>query len=121
LAPRDAYYRFQLADLYRLMERHADSAEQLQQVVELARFDEYYRLRLGAALLKLNRPGEALAHFERAVELQPGNHSYRALLRYAQTRAGQEPSIALEVQMIEMTPYDRDFVGRIRRLAEAER
>ena len=121
LAPRDAYYRFQLADLYRLMERHEDELEQMQRVVELARFDEYYRLRLGAVLLLLGRSGEALPHFERAVELQPRNGSHRALLRYAQTRDGREPPIALEVGLIDLGAYDRDFVARIRRLAEPKK
>jgi tetratricopeptide (TPR) repeat protein len=119
LAPRDAYYRFQLADLYYLMARHDDAAAQMREVVALAPFDEYYRLRLGAALLQLERASEALPHFERAVELQTQNGAYRALLRYAQTRNGEEPPVALEVQMIELSAYDRDFVRRIRRLAEA--
>jgi len=117
LAPSDAYYRFQLADLYRLMERHEDELEYMQRVVELAAFDDYYRLRLGVVLLVLERPDEALPHFERAAQLQPRNAAYRALLRYAHTRNGQQP-IALEVGMIELDAYDRDFVARLRCLAE---
>lgn len=118
LAPRDTYYRFQLADVYLLMNRDDDAIASLEEVVSLAPRDDYYRLRLGAALLRANRAGDAVPHFERASRMQPKNGSYRALLRYAQSRNGQEPTIAADIDMIELGAYDEDFVRRIQRMAQ---
>jgi tetratricopeptide (TPR) repeat protein len=117
IAPRDTYYHFQLADVFLLAGRNDDAIRELQQVVELAPRDDYYRLRLGAALLKSGREAEAIPHFERAVELQPDNPSYRTLLRYAYTRNNQEPSISVDIEMLELGAYDEDFVRRFQRLS----
>lgn len=117
IAPLDTYYRFQLADVYLLMGDEERAICELQRVVELAPRDDYYRLRLGAALLKNERAAEAVTHFERAVNLQPENASYRTLLRYAYTRNGQEPAIAVDIDILALGAYDEDFVRRIQRLA----
>jgi tetratricopeptide (TPR) repeat protein len=118
LAPTDTYYRFQLADVYLLMGRDEAAIESLQTVVQLAPRDDYYFLRLGAALLRAERTDEAVPHFERAVQLKPENSSYRTLLRYAYTRNQQEPAISVDVEMLELGPYDEDFVRRIQRMAQ---
>jgi tetratricopeptide (TPR) repeat protein len=118
LAPKDTYYRFQLADVFLLMGREEQAIDALETVVALAPRDDYYRLRLGAALLRAERTGEAVTHFERAVQLQPKNPSHRTLLRYAYTRNGQEPAIAVDIDMLELGAYDEDFVRRIQRLAQ---
>jgi len=123
LAPQDAFYRFTLADVYLLMRRDAEAIVELQRVVSMAKRDIYYHLRLGAALLRNQRPAEALPYFERAVELdKEDNESYRVLLRYARQRntEGEEhhADIAAEVESIELTPYDADFVGRFKLLSQ---
>jgi tetratricopeptide (TPR) repeat protein len=118
LAPTDTYYRFQLADVYLLMGRDEAAIESLQTVVKLAPRDDYYCLRLGAALLRAERAAEAVPQFERAVQLKPENSSYRTLLRYAYSRNHQEPSISVDVEMLELGPYDEDFVRRIQRMAQ---
>ena len=118
LSPDDSFYHFQLADVYLLMRRVEDAIEELRAAVELAPRDDYYHLRLGAALLRAWRTDEAVPHFERAVELQPENSSYRTLLRYAYARNGQEPTISVDVEMLELGPYDEDFVRRFRRLSQ---
>lgn len=117
LSPGDAFYHFQLADIYLLMRRDEDAILQLEEAVMQAPRDDYYRLRLGAALLRVERPSEAVAHFERAVELKPANSSYRTLLRYAYACNSQEPAISVDVEMLELGPYDEDFVKRIQRMA----
>ncbi len=118
LAPRDAFYRFSLAEIYLMMGRDEAAVSELQRVVELAPRDEYYHLRLGAALLRVGRESQALPHFEEAVRLKPENGSYRTLLRYAFVRNGQEAPISVDVDMIELSAYDEDFVRRIRQLAQ---
>lgn len=118
LSPGDAFYHFQLADVYLLLRRENDAIEQFENAVLQAPRDDYYRLRLGAALLRYNRPQEAVPHFERAVELKPENSSYRTLLRYAYARNEQEPAISVDVEMLELGPYDEDFVKRIQRMAQ---
>ena len=118
LAPCDAFYHFQLADVYLLMRRSEEAILHFEQAVFQAPRDDYYRLRLGAALLRFERAAEAVPHFERAVELQPENSSYRTLLRYAYARNLQEPAISVDVEMLELGPYDEDFVRRIQRMAQ---
>jgi tetratricopeptide (TPR) repeat protein len=118
LSPQDSFYHFQLADVYLLMRREDEAIEQLREAVAQAPRDDYYHLRLGAALLRANKPDEAVPHFERAVELKPENPSYRTLLRYAYARNDQEPTISVDVEMLELGAYDEDFVRRIRRLAQ---
>lgn len=118
LAPQDAFYRFQLADVYLLMRRDEEAILQLEMVVVAAPRDDYYRLRLGAALLRAERTAEAVPHFEQAVRLKPRNSSYHTLLRYACSRNHQEPAIAVEVDMVELGPYDEDFVRRIQQLSQ---
>lgn len=118
LSPEDSFYRFQLADVYLLMQREDDAVEQLREVVHLTPRDDYYHLRLGAALLRSERPDEAVTHFERAVELKPDNPSYRTLLRYAYARNDQEPTISVDIEMLELRAYDEDFVRRIRLLSQ---
>jgi cytochrome c-type biogenesis protein CcmH/NrfG len=73
---------------------------------------------LGAALLRAERTAEAVTQFERAVQLKPQNSSYRTLLRYAYTRNHQEPAIAVDVEMLELGPYDEDFVRRFQKLSQ---
>ncbi len=118
LSPDDAFYHFQLADVYLLMFRDSDAITEFQRVVELAPRDDYYRLRLGAALLRAERAEEAISHFERAVEMQPENPSYRTLLRYAYSRNDQEPAIAVDIEALELGPYDADFVKRFQKLSQ---
>ena len=118
LAPTDTYYPFQLADVYLLMQRESDAITYLKRVVELAPRDEYYRLRLGAALLRAERTGEAVAHFEHVAQLQPQNASYQTLLIYAYMRNDQEPAISVDIEMLELGPYDEDFVRRIQRMSQ---
>jgi tetratricopeptide (TPR) repeat protein len=118
LAPRDTYYRFSLAEIYLMMGQNERAVQELQQVVALAPRDDYYQLRLGAALLRTERPQEALPYFEEAVRLKPDNGSYRTLLRYAYVRNHIEPSIAVDVDMVELSAYDEDFVRRIQLLAQ---
>lgn len=120
LDPKDTYYRFQLADVYLLMDAEEEAIEELQTVVKLAPRDDYYHLRLGAALLRAERPDQAVPHFERAVALKPGNSSYQTLLRYAYSRNNQEPSISVDIDMLELGAYDEDFVRRIQRLAQPQ-
>ncbi len=52
------------------------------------------------------------------MQLQPKNPSHRTLLRYAYTRNGQEPAIAVDIEMLELGAYDEDFVRRIQRMAQ---
>jgi tetratricopeptide (TPR) repeat protein len=118
LSPGDAFYHFQLADVYLLMRRFDDAIKQFESAVLQAPRDDYYCLRLGAAFLRLERTQEAVPHFERAVELKPENASYRTLLRYAYARNQQEPAISVDVEMLELGPYDEDFVKRIQRMAQ---
>jgi tetratricopeptide (TPR) repeat protein len=118
LAPGDAFYHFQLADVYLLMRRSDDAILHLENAVNQAPRDDYYHLRLGAALLRFDRPAQAVRHFERAVELKPENSSYRTLLRYAYARNDQEPAISVDIEMLELGPYDEDFVRRIQRMAQ---
>jgi len=118
LAPKDTYYHFQLADVYLLMNRDGDAITYLKRVVELAPRDEYYRLRLGAALLRADRTLEAVPHFEHVAKLQPLNASYQTLLVYAYMRNHQEPEISVDIEMLELGPYDEDFVRRIQRLSQ---
>jgi tetratricopeptide (TPR) repeat protein len=118
LAPEDAFYHFQLADVYLLMRRDNAAVDEFSRTVELAPRDDYYRLRLGAALLRAGRTGEAVSHFERAVELKPENPSYRTLLRYAYSRNDQEPTIAVDIELLELEPYDEDFVRRFQKLSQ---
>lgn len=118
MAPRDAFYHFHLADLYRVMNRPADCVSHMESAVEHAPRDEYYRLRLGAAHLRTGNPSAAVPHFHRAAQLAPTNASYQTLLLYAYMRAGQEPEIAVDVDQIELGAYDADFVNRIQRLAQ---
>jgi tetratricopeptide (TPR) repeat protein len=118
ISPQDAFYHFQLADVYLLMMRESDAINEFTRTVELAPFDEYYRLRLGAALLRAERTGEAVPQFERAVELKPENPSYRTLLRYAYSRNHQEPAIAVDIELLELEPYDEDFVRRFQKLSQ---
>jgi tetratricopeptide (TPR) repeat protein len=118
LSPADAFYHFQLADVYLLMHRDSDAIDEFVQAVVLAPRDDYYRLRLGAALLRAQRPAEAVTHFERAVKLKPENPSYRTLLRYAYSRNDQEPAIAVDIELLELEPYDEDFVRRFQKLSQ---
>lgn len=119
LAPRDTFYRFQLAEIYLLMGREERAIGELERAVELAPRDDYYQLRLGAALLRSNRASEALPYFLEAVRLKPDSGSHRTLLRYAYVRNEQEPPISVDVDMIELSAYDEDFVRRIRLLSQA--
>lgn len=118
LAPRDAFYQFQLGDLYRLMNRDADSVSAMEKAVELAPRDDYYRLRLGAAFLRNNQPSQAVPQFFEAAQRNPTNASYQTLLLYAYMRDNQIPEIAVDVDKIELDAYDEDFVNRIQRLAQ---
>ncbi len=118
LAPGDAFYHFQLADVYLLMRRSEDAILHFESATQQAPRDDYYQLRLGAALLRFDRSEEAVPHFERAVELKPENSSYRTLLRYAYARNQQVPAISVDVEMLELGPYDEDFVKRIQRMAQ---
>lgn len=118
LSPDDVFYRFQLAEVYLLMHRHSDAIRELTRVVQLAPRDEYYHLRLGAALLSAKYTGKAVPLFEQALRLNPENPSYRALLRYAQSRNYEEPAIAVDIEIIELDAYDEDFVRRIQKLSE---
>lgn len=115
MAPRDAFYRFALADLYRLMGRDEEVVDVLEEVVELAPRDDYYRLRLGAAFLRVGRSSEALPQFQHVAERTPSNASYQTLLLYAFMRDNQEPTIAVDVDKIELDAYDEDFVNRIQK------
>ena len=117
LAPRDAFYRFHLSDLYRVMNRELDSVAQMALAVDFAPRDEYYRLRLGAALLRAAMTSEAVTQFEIAARMAPTNPSYQTLLLYAYMRNDQEPEIAVDITKIELGAYDEDFVSRIQRLA----
>lgn len=118
LSPDDAFYHFQLADVYLLMNREDDAIAQFTRAVELAPRDDYYHLRLGAALLRSERTAEAVPRFERAVALKPDNPSYRTLLRYAYSRNHQEPAIAVDIELLELEPYDEDFVRRFQKLSQ---
>ena len=121
LSPADSFYHFQLADVYLLMRRDDEAIEQLRAAVSLAPRDDYYHLRLGAALLRFEKTDDAIPHFERAVELRPENSSYRTLLRYAYARNEQEPTISVDVEMLELGAYDEDFVRRFRLLSQPVR
>jgi tetratricopeptide (TPR) repeat protein len=116
-APDDSFYHFQLADLYRLMNRNLDSVQQMAQAVEFAPRDDYYRLRLGAALLRAGMNQEAVEQFEAAARMKPTNASYQTLLLFAHMRNNQQPQIAVDVDKIELGAYDEDFVNRIQRFA----
>lgn len=116
-APADSFYHFQLADLYRIMNRDLDSVQHMAQAVEFAPRDDYYRLRLGAALLRANMTEEAVEQFEAAARMKPTNASYQTLLLFAHMRNNQQPEIAVDVDKIELGAYDEDFVNRIQRLA----
>jgi tetratricopeptide (TPR) repeat protein len=120
LAPRDTFYRFSLAEIYLAAGQNQKAIEELQRVVALAPNDDYYQLRLGAALLRVERAAEALPHFEEAVRLKPANGSYRTLLRYAYVRNQMEPPISVDVEMLELSAYDEDFVRRIRQMAQPD-
>lgn len=116
-APHDSFYHFQLADLYRIMNRDLDSVQHMMQAVEFAPRDDYYRLRLGAALLRANLNEEAVEQFEAAARMKPTNASYQTLLLFAHMKNNQQPEIAVDVDKIELGAYDEDFVNRIQRLA----
>ena len=116
-APDDSFYHFQLADLYRVMNRDMDSVQHMAQAVEFAPRDDYYRLRLGAALLRADMNEEAVAQFEVAARMKPTNASYQTLLLFAYMKNDQQPEIAVDVDKIELGAYDEDFVNRIQRLA----
>lgn len=116
-APQDSFYHFQLADLYRVMNRDMDSVQHMAQAVEFAPRDDYYRLRLGAALLRADMTDEAVAQFEIAARMKPTNASYQTLLLFAYMKNNQQPEIAVDVDKIELGAYDEDFVNRIQRLA----
>jgi len=118
IEPDDVFYRFQLAEVYLLMRCYDLAVAELTRVVQLAPRDDYYHLRLGAALLNVERTNQAVALFERAVALKPENPSYQTLLRYAQARNNQEPSIAVDIELIELDAYDEDFVRRIQKLSQ---
>ena len=118
IEPEDVFYHFQLAEVYLLMPRLDKAIDELTQVTHLAPRDEYYHLRLGAALLRADHTDRAVPLFERAVQLNPDNSSYRTLLRYAQARNNQEPAIAVDIELIELDPYDEDFVRRIQKLSQ---
>jgi tetratricopeptide (TPR) repeat protein len=118
LAPTDAFYYFQLADLYRLMNRDQDSVDAMTQAVNLAPRDDYYRLRLGAAHLRNGQTTEAVPHFYHAAQMKPTNASYQTLLLYAYMRDNQMPEIAVDIDKIELDAYDEDFVNRIQRFAQ---
>lgn len=116
-APQDSFYHFQLADLYRIMNRDLDSVQHMAQAVEFAPRDDYYRLRLGAALLRAEMTEEAVSQFEVAARMKPTNASYQTLLLFAFMKNNQQPEIAVDVDKIELGAYDEDFVNRIQRLA----
>ncbi len=116
-APGDSFYHFQLADLYRVMNRELDSVAHMAQAVEFAPRDDYYRLRLGAALLRAGLTEEAVEQFESAARMKPTNASYQTLLLFAHLKNNQQPEIAVDVDKIELGAYDEDFVNRIQRLA----
>jgi len=116
-APQDSFYHFQLADLYRVMNRELDSVQHMAQAVEFAPRDDYYRLRLGAALLRAGMTQEAVEQFEAAARMKPTNASYQTLLLFAHMKNNQQPEIAVDVDKIELGAYDEDFVNRIQRLA----
>ena len=118
MEPRDAFYHFHLGDLYRLMNRAADSVTMMERATELAPRDEYYRLRLAAACLRAEQTEAAVAHFEKAAQMKPTNASYQTLLLFAQMRNQQQPEIAVEVEKVALDAYDEDFVNRIQRLAQ---
>ncbi|RYX80192.1 tetratricopeptide repeat protein [bacterium] len=116
-APTDSFYHFQLADLYRIMNRDLDSVHHMAQAVEYAPRDDYYRLRLGAALLRANMTDEAVTQFEAAARMKPTNASYQTLLLFSYMKNNQQPEIAVDIDKIELGAYDEDFVNRIQRLA----
>ncbi len=118
MAPRDAFYHFHLADLYRVINRNEDSVSHMESAAEMAPRDEYYRLRVGAAYLRAGDPTSAVPHFQKAAQMAPTNPSYQTLLLYAFMRDNQEPEIAVDVDEIELGAYDADFVSRIQRLAQ---
>ena len=118
IEPEDVFYHFQLAEVYLLMRDLDNAIAELTIVVKLAPRDEYYHLRLGAALLSSGKTHQAVPLFARAAELKPDNPSYQTLLRYAQSRNYQEPAIAVDIELIELGPYDEDFVRRIQRLSQ---
>ena len=117
IEPDDVFYHFQLAEVYLLMRDLEHAIAELNLVVQLAPRDDYYHLRLGAALLRAEQTDQAVPSFERALALKPENPSYQTLLRYAQARNHQEPSIAVDIELIELGAYDEDFVRRIQRLS----
>jgi hypothetical protein len=40
------------------------------------------------------------------------------LLRYAYSRNHQEPAIAVDIELLELEPYDEDFVRRFQKLSQ---
>ena len=119
LEPRDAFYHFQLADLYRLMNRDEDSPSPCwsappnwRRATSITGCD-WARPACGPT-----KPQSAVTHFEKAAQMAPTNASYQTLLLFAYMRNQQEPAIALEVEKVELDAYDEDFVNRIQRLAQ---
>gem|GEM_PF-491867 len=80
LAPEDAFYHFELGELYLKLQRLEEAAEHLEAAMLCSPLDDYYHARFAAVCVRLGRLDKAAEVMERAVKLRPRNAFYRYLL-----------------------------------------
>ncbi|MCS7253093.1 MAG: tetratricopeptide repeat protein [Armatimonadota bacterium] len=80
LAPDDAFYHFELGELYLKMQRLEEAAMQFEAALLCAPLDDYYHVRFAAVCVRLGKLRKAAEVMERAAKLRPRNAFYRYLL-----------------------------------------
>ncbi|MFA4029406.1 MAG: hypothetical protein GDYSWBUE_000156 [Candidatus Fervidibacterota bacterium] len=80
LAPDDAFYHFELGELYLKAQCLEEAAKEFEAALLCAPLDDYYHVRFAAVCVRLGELRKAAEVMERAVKLRPRNAFYRYLL-----------------------------------------
>lgn len=80
LAPDDAFYHFELGELYLKGQFLEQAAMEFEAAVICSPLDDYYHVRLAAVWVRMGELKKAAKVMERAVKLRPRNALYRYLL-----------------------------------------
>lgn len=113
LMPHDAFYHFELGEIYLKLKRFDAAIEQFEAAVLCAPLDDYYHVRLAAACVRVGNLDKAIQVMERAVKLRPRNASYRYLLAVLYENSGR-PELAQPHRrfIAELDQYDLDCIRR---------
>lgn len=111
LVPDDAFYHFELGELYLRAQRLEDAAKEFEAALLCAPLDDYYHVRFAAVCVRLGKLEKAAEVMERAVKLRPRNAFYRYLLVKLYENMN-EPKLAEEHRnfISELDSYDLSYI-----------